>query len=244
MDARQEHFTVRSYECGADGNIRMPALMHHLQEAAAVHAEELGFGPGRLEEVECYWVLSNIRIEFARLPQWNDRITIRTWPSGHSRATATREFIGEDDRGQELFRAGSEWMVLSKRSGRPKNLLRLDIGLLETGPKALSADMTRLEPQGSYSHAEQVRVWHSCIDLNGHVNNAEYVRWSIDALRRAFPAATDTCSIQATYFREAFEGDELALSVRRDGPGHFYVLGRNVRDGDNVFAVKVSPRQS
>ena len=205
MKVREEKFTVKSYECRPDGNIKTACLMQYLQEAAALHAEQLGFGIDSLNKINSYWVLSNIMIEIDRLPKWNDEITVKTWPSGFSRSIATREFVGRDQNDCELFKAGSQWMVLNKQSNRPKNLFRLDLSLPKTEEKALSEELVRLEPQDDYSEVDRISVPYSSIDLNGHVNNTEYVRWGIDALRKAFKFDGNIRSMHATYLSEVFE---------------------------------------
>jgi acyl-ACP thioesterase len=239
MQIRQDTFTVKTYECQADGNIKLHALMQHLQEVAAVHAEQLGFGYDRLNQVNSCWVLSNFAIEIDRLPRWNERVTIRTWPSGHGRVVATREFIGTDQQNHELFKASSEWMVLDRQKNRPKNLLRLDLDLPESGPKVLAEKLKRLEPQNDYSQVQRVHVPHSSIDLNGHVNNTEYVRWGIDALRRAFQFKGNHRSVQVTYVSEVFEGDEIDLLLCRDRSEHFHVLGKRSCGQSNVYIMEV-----
>jgi medium-chain acyl-[acyl-carrier-protein] hydrolase len=240
MEVREDKFTVKTYECRADGNIKIISLMQYLQEAAAAHAEQLGFGFDRLNEINSYWVLSNLRIEIARLPKWNDEVTIKTWPSGYTRLIATREFVGKDKYDCELFRAGSEWMVLSKQKNRPKNLFHLNLNLPKTGPKAISGKLNRLEPQNNYSEVERVRVPYSAIDLNGHVNNVEYVRWGTDALRRVFKLKGNIRFVQATYLSEVFEADELELLLSSGTSGHFYVLGRKSDGQSNVYVMEIS----
>jgi acyl-ACP thioesterase len=175
-----------------------------------------------------------------RLPKWNDEFTIKTWPSGYTRAIATREFVGKDQDGRELFRASSEWMVLDKQNNRPKNLFRLDLGLPKTGVKALPGQLSRLEPQDNYHHVEQVCVPYSSIDLNGHVNNTEYVRWGIDALRRMFKLKENIRAVQVSYLSEVFEGDELDLLASRGTNGHFCVLGRKSGTAANVYLMEIS----
>jgi medium-chain acyl-[acyl-carrier-protein] hydrolase len=239
MDVREEKFVVRTYECGADGKIKITSLMQYLQEAAALHAEQLGFGFEKLSGLEGYWVLSNIRVEITRLPMWNDQVIVRTWPSGYSRSVATREFIGRDRNGGEIFRAGSEWMVLSKRTNRLKNLFRLDLGLPKTGQKALPNELNRLELQEDYRSVERVRVPYSSIDLNGHVNNTEYVRWGVDAMRRAFRPKGDIRSLQATYLSEIFEDDEVEIAVSLGGNGKFHVLASKPGEGSAVYLMEV-----
>jgi acyl-ACP thioesterase len=238
MQVREDGFVVRTYECQPDGSIKLHVLMQHLQEAAAIHAEQLGFGYNRLNQINSYWVLSNFAMEIDRLPRWNDEVTIRTWPSGSTRAVATREFVGKDQTGSELFRAGSEWMVLDRQKNRPKNLMRLGLALPESGTKALAEKLNRLEPQNDYSDVERVRVPHSSIDLNGHVNNTEYVRWGMDALRRTFRLKGNLRFVQVNYLSEVFEGDELDLLLSGDERGCFGVLGRRPDGQENVYVME------
>ncbi|MHC4355210.1 MAG: acyl-[acyl-carrier-protein] thioesterase [Planctomycetota bacterium] len=239
MEAREETFRVRTFDCQADGSIHMFSLMQYLQEVAAGHAEELGFGFARMSEINAYWVLSNIRIEIARLPRRHDEITIRTWPSGYTRTVATREFVGKDRNSSEIFRAGSEWMVLNKKTNRLKNLFRLDLGLPKTGQKALPSELSRLELRGDYRSVVRLRVPYSSIDLNGHVNNTEYVRWGTDALRRASKLEGDIRLLQATYLSEVFEGDEVEIAVSADGEGKLHVLGSKPGEGGAVYLMEV-----
>ena len=236
---REERFRVRTFECQADGSISIFSLMQYLQEAAAGHAEELGFGFARLNELGGYWVLSNIRVEIDGLPRRNDQVTIRTWPSGHTRTVATREFVGTDADGREMFRAGSEWMVVNKQTNRLKNLVRLDLGLPGAEQKALPGELRRLERRQDYRPVDRLRVPHSSIDLNGHVNNTEYVRWGFDALSRAVKLDSHIRCVQATYLSEVFEADEVDIAVASDGNAKFHVLASKSGEDDAVYLMEV-----
>ncbi|UCE48384.1 MAG: hypothetical protein JSW47_22655 [Phycisphaerales bacterium] len=239
MEVKEETFRVRTFDCQADGRIHLFSLMQYLQEIAAGHAEELGFGFSRMSETGAYWVLSNIRIEIARLPRRDEHVTIRTWPSGYTRTVATREFVGEDTSGDEIFKAGSDWMVLNRKTNKLKNLFRLDLSLPKTGQKALPNELKRLELRGDYRSVERVRVPYSSIDLNGHVNNTEYVRWGVDALRTAFRFGGEIRSLQATYLSEVFEGDEVDLSVACGEHGKLHVLGSKLGGDGAVYLMEV-----
>jgi acyl-ACP thioesterase len=240
MGIREDKFIVRTYECQSNGNIKICALMQYLQEIASVHAEELGFGNTWLNEISGYWVLSNIRVEINLLPKWNDEVIIRTWPSGNTRLIATREFVGKEGEGRELFRAGSEWTILNKDTNRPKNLSGLNMNSLAVGPKVIEKEIERLKPIDDYTQAEQVSVPYSSIDLNGHVNNTEYVRWGIDAIRAKFQFGEDIRSLQVTYLAEVFMYDKLDLLVSAGSNRLFYVLGRKSDEANNVFLMEAS----
>jgi acyl-ACP thioesterase len=233
-------FTVQASDCQPDGRIKPYALMQCLQEAAACHAEKLGVGFADLKRRNGFWVLANMRLEIARLPRWNERLAVKTWPSGFTRLVATREFIGAVEDGGEIFRAASEWMILDKQSGRPKNLTRLELDLPAAGPKALTSDLRRLRPSGAYETALTLRVPYSALDLNGHVNNTEYVRWAFDALHeRGLPKAP-VRSLQMAYLAEAFQGDEIVVLVRSHDDQSVQVVQRRTQETLDVFAMDVT----
>jgi acyl-ACP thioesterase len=235
-DSREDCFIIRMYDCRPDGLIKANALMQYMQEAAACHAEQLGFGFRDLQQRDCLWVLINLRIEMAHMPHWGDHVVIATWPSGHTRSAASREFIGRSLDGLELFRAASDWMILDRQRGRPKNLDRFDLNLPQAGPKALSAAPTRLQPADEYARVCSLRVPFSALDFNGHVNNTEYVRWALDAVHRKLGNLPEMHTLQLTYLVEIFEGDEIELLVRSDGEGSTAACIRKLKDGAGVNA--------
>jgi acyl-ACP thioesterase len=179
-------------------------------------------------------------MEISIFPKWNDEVTIRTWPSGNTRLIATREFVGKERDGHELFRATSEWMVLNRHTNRPMNLSHHNIKSLAVGPRVIDKEIERLKPTDDYTQVEQISVPFSSIDLNGHVNNTEYVRWGLDALRAKFKFERVIRSLQVTYLAEVFINDKLDLLVSAGSNRLFYVLGRQSDKANNVFVMEVS----
>jgi medium-chain acyl-[acyl-carrier-protein] hydrolase len=241
MPHREDRFTVNAFDCRPDGRMKPNALMQCLQEAAARHAEQLGVGFADLDRKNCFWVLANVKIQIASMPRWRDEMMIRTWPSGCTRIAASREFLGADPDGHELFRAASEWMILDKHTGRLRNLLRLDLHLPPDGPRVLPADLHRLAPGDGFTKAGALRVPFSALDFNGHVNNTEYVRWGLDGLHRSRHNVPMLRSIQATYLAEVFEGDEIEVLVAHDSESRVRILERkpDAPTGTNVFLMEI-----
>ncbi len=238
METHEYGFVVRSFECGAEGGLQLCSLMGHLQEAAARHAEQLGFGRSMLVENSGYWVLSNFLIEVQRACGWGDELLVRTWPSGGRRVVATREFAGLDGDGRKLFRATSEWMVLGVKSGRPKNLWKLGLRELGEAERVFADKIERLAVDEDFEAVWSIRVGHSSIDVNGHVNNAEYVRWGLDALRAA-GFCEQVRRMQITYLAEIRKGDDLEVGVRENDSGIRRVAGRKTENGDVAFVMDV-----
>jgi acyl-ACP thioesterase len=71
------------------------------------------------------------------------------------------------------------------------------------------------------------------------VNNTEYVRWGVDALRRAYGLEGEIRLLQATYLSEVFEGDEVDIGVSSDGEGKLHVLGSKPDEDGGVYLMEV-----
>lgn len=231
---REDRFIVKASDCRPDGGIKISALLQYIQEAAACHAEQLGFGFADMGRRNIFWVLSNLRLEIVREPRWLDGLAIRTWPSGYTRVVATREFVGTAADGGELFRAGSEWMVLDRSSGRPQNLTRLDLHMPATAPRALSAPLERLKAVEGYASAGVLRVPFSALDFNGHVNNTEYVRWATDGLHQHLGRLPTIGAVHVTYLAEVFQGEAVEVLVAPGAGGRFSVLERKSQGASHV----------
>jgi len=241
MNSREDRFLVAAFDCRPDGTLKLNVLLQYLQESAARHAEQLGVGLADLDRQNCFWVLANLRLEIDDTPRWGDCLTVRTWPSGFTRLAATREFIGENADGRELFRAASEWMILGKHRSRPKNLGRLDLNLPATGRHVLDADPGRLRPAPPYIGVDTVTVPFSALDFNGHVNNTEYVRWALDGLHHRDHASPVIRSAHMTYLAEVFEGDQIEILVADAGNALIGILERRLGGAApaNVFLMEV-----
>ena len=246
MLEREDRFTVKAFDCRPDGGMKVNALMQYLQEAAACHAEQLGVGFADMNKRDCFWVLANLRMEISREPKWMDRLTLRTWPSGYTRLAAAREFVGLAPDGSEWFRAGSEWMVLDRQSGRPRNLTRLDLDLPPSGPKALSAPLDRLKPAEGYARVCSQQVPFSSLDFNGHVNNTEYVRWAMDGLYLQLGRLCQIRTMQVTYLAEAFQGDQIEVLASPADGGRIGILERRSQGpaSEDVCLLEVTCRTS
>lgn len=228
MQVHASEFAVRTFDCGKDGRLKLNVLMQYLQEAAAQHAERLGVGFVDLDRVGGFWVLVNLRMAIAAMPRWRDTVLVETWPSGWTRSTASREFVVRTPEGAGCVRAGSEWMILDRQSGRPRNLRRMELGLPSDAPKALDVEPHRLRVSDDYAQAHRLHVPFSSLDFNGHVNNTEYVRWAMDGLHEALGELPAIRSAQMTFLAEAFAGDEIEVAVGREDAS-LHVLERRAR---------------
>ncbi len=234
--------TVKSYECGPDGKLRIHNLLLLLQEAAYLNAEKLNFGYGFLVEKNMIWVLSSLKIKALNLPQWTDKIELQTWPVGYNRLYGLRDFLLLNDKGEELITATSEWVILDANTRRSVNIYEQGFELPSIEKRATTESIKRVNPK-RFSKPEkiaEISVPYSAIDENGHVNNAEYVKWALDALKLQGNKVTDFSEIQIFFIAEIFENSKCIINMHETVDGSKQLSGVNPVDGNYVFALIVA----
>ena len=238
MKKFERQFTVETYQTQATGDIHIHTLMQYLQESASEHAHELGFGYDDLKKMDCYWVLVNFKIIINSLPKWREKFLIQTWPSGHDRLKAYREFMGLDSEKEELFKASSDWMIIDIKEGRPKNLNEVSLDLIYEADRIIG-NLKRLKPDKDYKESGSMKIPYSAVDINGHVNNTEYIRWGIDMLKTNGHDVSEIKSVHISFLSEIFEKEEMDLFVNEDkSAAVFSVLGKRKNDEKNIFILE------
>lgn len=242
----EERYRVRSYEVEPDTTLRLVSLVRMLQEVAWQHASLLGKGFAEREAGAYFWVLSRLRLRVDRYPRWGDEILIRTFPVGTEKLLALREFeIVErpDDAPAVIGRATTGWLIVDGGSGRPVRPAPI-VSDLELCPSRFDprpgfglervndGQTTTAQSDGPY------RVRHRDIDQYGHVNNASYLEWMVDAMsdQGLWQPPSD---LAVDFVSETMPGDSYVVSVAGD-PAEVYSEVR--RESDDRVAVRARVR--
>lgn len=207
-------FKVRSYECGANGEATLPAICNYLQEAASLHAEELGFSKSDFDAAggNISWVLTRLAVKVVRYPKWEEEVSVETFPRGGRKIVAWRDFIVRDSAGETIALATSEWMVIDLASRKMEAIPARVLGCVDENPESVLGPepfTPRLKFPGdveSGSERHTFRAQFSHIDLNGHVNNVHYIEWLLEPLAGEGPE-----EIEVVFRSETLAGDEVGV---------------------------------
>ena len=176
-------FMVRYYEVDSGGRLALEHLCNYMQQVAGQHAEKLGVGFGRLHEIGLTWVLARWQVSVdGRLPEANQDVILETWPSAVERLQCRREFILRDAAGEILARGGSWWVVVNTATFRLERVPDLVMDVYAGRAEFALDDFGLRLPQvkeGQAAMSAAVR-W-SDIDVNQHVNNANYLDWVLQS---------------------------------------------------------------
>lgn len=212
-------YPLPSYLCDSDQRLKPHAILHFFEDAAWRNAEELGFGYSQFYRLGRMWVLSRVRIEIDRYPKWQEELELRTWPAGMQKLFALRHFEAFSEAGRRCFGAATQWLLLDAERGRPIPPSRVfsDEFLAQIPDrKACATDPERLTAPEDGESAGELLAGYSAIDVNDHVNNAEFVRWCFDSVGTDFDELPHVIEID---FKSALSRNEPIRIVREPGAG-------------------------
>jgi acyl-ACP thioesterase len=231
-----KEYPVHVYETGPDGKLSLASLFDYFQDIASDHAVSLGYGRDDLMKNNHFWVLSRIFSTIDELPEWGEKVTIRTWPRGTDKLFALRDFEARFSDGRIAARATSSWLIVdysTKRVKRPdEDLSRLNFlpdsrGALERNADKILAPAEAQEPGQSFS----VRI--SDLDVNLHTNNARYLRWATDSDDLDFIMNNVPVSAEINYLAESRFNDKIVIMTSHGKGENKFFDHLIVRPDDN-----------
>ena len=212
------------YERDCQKVLKPSALLNHLQDAATRSADKIGIGMSFLEPKHYAWFLLKYHMEFLDFPQNIDKITLKTESRGISRLFASRDFeIWTDDEKKLLGRATSQWAMINLED---KSFVKLnEIGIIPPFEKR-DDDMifAKINPQKAYDSETEFKVRYDDIDINQHVNNANYLVWAFEALPLEFRKNYKPKTIDMAYKKDISYGNNVISKLKIENEKTYHLL--------------------
>jgi acyl-ACP thioesterase len=243
IPAWKEEIIIRSFDVDCKNQMKISSLCSYFQEVAGHHAAHLGLGFEQMRREGLFWVLSRLEISFIRFPEWNDHLTIETWPSGHERLFYRREFLVAKEGGEKLITAVSFWLLININSRRPK-ILPLPEGIEQhNAGRTVMQVMTEPIPSPTGGETVTIPVQYGDLDLNQHVNNVRYMQWITDL----FPVDFHYRHVPV-FFRIDFKQEVKAnewVQITKKGDGKDFILeGKESTGQMTCFQAVISFRET
>lgn len=188
------------------------SLLCILQESAAAHCDHFHLSGIDLKPYNLFWVLTRMHVHVERMPQWHEKLTIKTWEKPHSFISQPRDFLVFDEAGEIVVRGTSIWAIIDKES-KPVKLedfdrddrypLKDDAMIVKSFPRLPAAPM----PENPVLH----KVQHSDIDLNEHVNNTRYLQWVMDEMGHDFFLHHDIKEVSVHFISQLFPENQYFI---------------------------------
>jgi medium-chain acyl-[acyl-carrier-protein] hydrolase len=230
----EKEYKVHVYETDPYGRLSILSLFNYFQDIASDHAVRLGFGKDDLIANNSYWVLSRIYTTINHMPEWGDKIIIRTWPNGTDKVFALRIYEARHSDGRQLVTASSSWLILdrdTKKIQRPSSVLpHFREHTVSNPPVREAVKIPPPSENGNTAPVPKVRI--SDLDINLHTNNVGYLKWIYDSYSLDFITNNIPYSVEINYLAESLYGEEINITTSSDDGGNGFYTHSVVRIAD------------
>lgn len=234
----EKEYTISSYECDRNENLRLLTLMNILQDAADGHATSLGLGLDYCLSKGLAWVGSNYHLRILRLPKMHEKIKLLTWPAVEKKLGAIREFLLLDEKNIPIIKASSQWILIDAARRKP-------VSLQENLPKyqiiderVMETDFAKIPEPRKVDEKAEFFIRFDDIDLNNHVNNAVYPLWASESVGIEFRAAHTPSEIEISFKKEGLYGEDIFVETEIDNLTSVHSIKAKT-DGRELARVKI-----
>ncbi len=214
-----------------------PAFFDAFMDMATLHGNEMGVSSLDLAKHNLFWVVTRSKIKFFRRPHMLEEYTLRTWPTTPELLRSLRfcSFIDE----QGVFAQGkTEWIMLNKDNFRPSKtsgvypdrLKFSDKTILDEPWEKIVDDFSTFDKEYIYT------VKSTDIDLSNHMNNVAYIRALFSTFSTKQIENMDIKEMELHYKSQCFEGDSLALRIKKTEKGF---LAAFIKNGEQAVTINV-----
>ena len=195
-------YDIKSYEVNANGEIKPSFLLHHLEDIAHINAELLGFGYNNTYSKGLGWFVLKYHLKFDRMPRSWENIKIKSWPTPQKGIQCRRDFEICDEEGNKIGAAASLWVLIdlnTKRIVPAKKLLEYPELTTEY---SLESEFEKIPSVENTDKEITLTSTYEDIDMNQHVNNANYLTWALKAINYDFLTKNSIREIEINYKKE------------------------------------------
>ena len=230
-------YRLRWLDFDRHGHIRPTTVLDLLQDVATIQAEEMGIGRDDMLARGVFWAVVRLKYEVIKEPVHYQVVRVRTWPHTPTSFSFMRDFSIRDEAGDLLIKASSEWVLMDIESRKFVKVTDHYTGSQDFDEeRSFQGRLRKIADFGEDTlPTYEVVPTLSDIDVNGHVNNARYPSFVMDALETCSYASVR--SMQIDYRHEALPGEPLVIHAHVEDS---HVSAKGVRaDGAIAFACSI-----
>lgn len=187
-------FRVRHSECDIHGFVRDASYLRYMESAAFDASAAAGFDQPRYRALDRMWLIRETFIEFLGHLHMGDAVVVKTWVADFRRVRSRRGYaVRHAATGDVVAKAHTDWAFLDLATGRPA-VIPTDLiaaffpeGLPDQPEPRERFPAAQPPAHGAFTHRRHVE-WRD-LDTAGHVNNAAYLDYVEEAVRRQLAAA-------------------------------------------------------
>lgn len=240
----REKYKVQIDAIDCTSKMTLNGLCSYMQITAANHASMLGFNYYKNSGTpQYYWILARVKYVIDAYPKWEDQFEMETYPGGYEKLFAVRLFDIYSQEGKKIGHIIGNYVLMDAEKMRPTSIKGAtgNLAFLDFPYEGEILSKLRLPKQGLIKE-EKRKAFYSEMDLNEHMNNAHYIRWSVDMLPIEIFKTHEISSFEINYNTSITYGMEVNIGLIREDTGCYFVYGNSLDGKINFFIAKITLR--
>lgn len=232
-----EKYPIKYNEMDFNRVLKPSALLNYLQDLATNNAELLGFGPSFVFPKNYAWFLIKYRMEFDQYPCALDELVIKTEARGISKIIANRDFEICTCNEKRLGRIASNWMMIDVENKSILPLAKVVDFMPAFEKRENDLQFEKIKPIENVDYEKTFEIRFDDIDVNQHVNNANYIIWALELLPYEFKSEHRIKTLDIVYKKEIAYGNDVISQVEFDKKNNTttHVLKNSTTDEELCF---------
>ena len=225
-DIYERTLRIRSEHVNRNRILRTSALFRLLQETSIAHTQDLGFGREKTLDKGLLWVISRQIVSIRKMPCYDDDIVIRSWPGDMLHVFFPR-FYEIRMNGECIIQGEALWLLMD--ADTRTMIFPAEHGILipgiPEGPASGISSAIRAPEDAVPVFSQTMMPRFSEIDINGHINNANYFDIIDDLLPEEVTGHFRPERIEAEYLTEIRPDLPYRIRMFRNPEGIWYTEG-------------------
>ncbi|MFL2099975.1 acyl-[acyl-carrier-protein] thioesterase [Desemzia sp. FAM 23989] len=204
---------VKYYECDTNKRMTLPMLVNIMIHASGEQSHLLGVGDDVVNEMGLSWVILQYEMNFNRVPEFAEEVTITTQALSYNKLFCYREFKVYGANGEECVTAKTTFALIDREKRKMARIPEEIVAPYEVEFNKKLVRTTKPEKVGAEATSTEYRVRFLDIDRNQHVNNSKYFDWALDTLDYEFLTSHDLDYVNIKFEKEVHYGNMITSSV-------------------------------
>jgi len=248
---------INIYAAGPDGRFRenrlimaddadinykwkLQSILAWMQELGDRHSRVLGYGFETLREQNICWVVLRYHIKISSYPRLYETVSTTTWPEPSRLGIYPRMFLFEDESGATKIHASSLWSLIDLDERSKTDLANQGLPAYPAQKIQNFDDLSPLAkiivPEGETEIIKYSPVY-SDFDMNGHVNNTNYLQWFDDLFSLEEHSKHEVRDLLMQYNLEVRPDVELELKLIRNKEKLYFAVDSEAGNHFKMLAI-------
>lgn len=237
----KEEYEVEIDDIDFSSHMSLMGIAKYMQNIAAHHATELGFDYYKDGiEPKYYWVLSRVKYVLHKSIKWQDQFSLTTYPGGCDKLFAVRLFDIEDENNQPIGHIIGDYILIDTEKKRPTRITDKEPIFEILNFKYEGEKLDKLAPPENIIGRERRKARYCEIDVNGHMNNTQYIKWILDMLPLETHKEKEIETLQINYNTSVMYQDEVEVIIGNAEDEGYLVAGMSLDGKINYFTAHMT----